>query len=1304
MNNLESLKQKMMVKPNVSKKEQITVNIRPQKKTEGNKTRKIRNNQNIQLSNQEENKEESQPEVEEPEVVTEDETSIHPQIIDLTSQPFDRASILNKIKGSDSKPIPIQSTQPPQPTQLQKSPSLPKSSNTNNVTRKRRPVKLGKKRLLTIEEGEDEDKTSTLKPTQPSDSDIIPKDQADINPIPPQDSALVKVTTEKKAPRITRPVEKGIAVIGPEMASILDGTNVYERLPHKPNPVLIKSPTYYMNNREIFVNFINSVFLPYKQEIDNNQDEISCDNIGKTNSEFSLLTHQKIVRDYMNLFTPYRGLLLFHGLGSGKTASSIAIAEGMKDSKKIIVMTPASLRSNYIEELKKAGDLLYKKNQYWEWISTDVDPKLVTTLSAILNIKQEFIRKQKGAWLVNVKKASNLNDLSDAEIKSIDLQINEMIFNKYTFINYNGLNKKKLSELTNQYKNNLFDNAVVIIDEAHNLISRIVNKLSKEKEIKTDVRGELEHLPTNLATKLYEYLLSAKNARIILLSGTPVINYPNEFAILFNILRGYIKTWKFPLKINNTGKVDKNFMEKIFLPEKSHDYIDYSPTSKILTITKNPYGFKNKIKKSGEYQGVSNSKKDDLGKFMIEADIVSDEDFERKIISILKKNDIEIASTVSIKFNKALPDKLDQFMNYYLDDNGKLKNVDALKRRIIGLSSYFKSAQENLLPTFEKQLGKDYHIIRIPMSNLQFKIYESARIEERKLEKPKKKKQIAGEDLKEHSSTYKIFSRLFCNYVIPNRPLPKEIRFEQTLKNNNNNNYKNDIKDTLRQHSLSRFNELMTTAKNDKEKQKITQKFEETLEKATDFINKLVVTKKNNLKSPKKPKLPLNVVDDEIIDSTTILVQKQNQDDDQIEEIETQQTEKVKTLLNDANNISKKNNNLEQENTEIEGDELIAELGGDEYKKRVEEVLELLKNNPETYLLPNALETYSPKFLHMLENIKDPEFIGNHLVYSQFRTLEGIGIFSLVLEANGFIKFSIKKNENGTWKINIPDELRGQPAYALYTGTETTEEKEIIRHIYNGEWHLVPDSIASELKKIANNNNLGEIIKVFMITSSGSEGINLTNTRYVHIMEPYWHPVRTEQVIGRARRICSHKNLPKHLQTVEVYFYLMEFTADQLKSDEAVELKRKDLSRRPPYVPLSSDQNLFEISEIKANINSQLIDVVKETSFDCYIYSNGKCINFGNPSNDKFSFVPDFAEQQGDSTSRANKTTIEWTGKPINILGIDYVYRRVNPKLLNIYDKKSYESALKDPSIVPLQIGTVEINEKGQEVFKQIGQ
>ena len=60
-----------------------------------------------------------------------------------------------------------------------------------------------------------------------------------------------------------------------------------------------------------------------------------------------------------------------------------------------------------------------------------------------------------------------------------------------------------------------------------------------------------------------------------------------------------------------------------------------------------------------------------------------------------------------------------------------------------------------------------------------------------------------------------------------------------------------------------------------------------------------------------------------------------------------------------------------------------------------------------------------------------------------------------------------------------------------------------------------------------------------MITASGAEGISLKNTRYVHIIEPYWHPVRTEQVIGRARRICSHQELPPELRTVNVFLYLM---------------------------------------------------------------------------------------------------------------------------------------------------------------------
>ena len=69
---------------------------------------------------------------------------------------------------------------------------------------------------------------------------------------------------------------------------------------------------------------------------------------------------------------------------------------------------------------------------------------------------------------------------------------------------------------------------------------------------------------------------------------------------------------------------------------------------------------------------------------------------------------------------------------------------------------------------------------------------------------------------------------------------------------------------------------------------------------------------------------------------------------------------------------------------------------------------------------------------------------------------------------------------------------------------------------------------------------------------------------------------------------------------------------------------------------------------------------------------------------------------------QANKIAIEWTGKPISLNGVQYVYRRISKSLLNIYDKNSYEAALQDPTIVPLQIGTLEINERGEQVFKQL--
>jgi hypothetical protein len=69
---------------------------------------------------------------------------------------------------------------------------------------------------------------------------------------------------------------------------------------------------------------------------------------------------------------------------------------------------------------------------------------------------------------------------------------------------------------------------------------------------------------------------------------------------------------------------------------------------------------------------------------------------------------------------------------------------------------------------------------------------------------------------------------------------------------------------------------------------------------------------------------------------------------------------------------------------------------------------------------------------------------------------------------------------------------------------------------------------------------------------------------------------------------------------------------------------------------------------------------------------------------------------------KSNKKKIEWTGKSITIYGVEYVYRRMTPQLLNIYDLNSYKQALENSDINPILIGTLEINYKGEQVFKMI--
>ena len=101
-------------------------------------------------------------------------------------------------------------------------------------------------------------------------------------------------------------------------------------------------------------------------------------------------------------------------------------------------------------------------------------------------------------------------------------------------------------------------------------------------------------------------------------------------------------------------------------------------------------------------------------------------------------------------------------------------------------------------------------------------------------------------------------------------------------------------------------------------------------------------------------------------------------------------------------------------------DELKADIAKNtdaNYSEKIVQALKLLEANSSTYLNEEALAIYSPKFLKILQNLTDQSNIGSHLFYSQFRTIEGVGVFKLVLKHNGFAEFKIKKNTDDQWVV-----------------------------------------------------------------------------------------------------------------------------------------------------------------------------------------------------------------------------------------------------------------------------------------------
>lgn len=203
--------------------------------------------------------------------------------------------------------------------------------------------------------------------------------------------------------------------------------------------------------------------------------------------------------------------------------------------------------------------------------------------------------------------------------------------------------------------------------------------------------------------------------------------------------------------------------------------------------------------------------------------------------------------------------------------------------------------------------------------------------------------------------------------------------------------------------------------------------------------------------------------------------------------------------------------------------------------------------------LLTAMYNSSTKFLNIVLKVLKSK--GPIIIYTNFSMLEGIPALSIYLKFFGFALYSDKTKN---------DKKYNNKRYVEFHGLIKKE----LRDYYKNEFNR-PDNI------------YGEVVKIFFVTSAGSEGITLYNVRQIHIVEPHWNEVRIQQVSGRGIRLCSHKNLPLEERYVNVYRYI-----SLSKYDTIHKIK-------------STDQYLMAKSLLKESINNQFLQAMKENSIDC---------------------------------------------------------------------------------------------------------
>ena len=239
----------------------------------------------------------------------------------------------------------------------------------------------------------------------------------------------------------------------------------------------------------------NKEFKNYK-DIKSYREEI-CG--GKLN----LYTHQSFLANFINPSTPYKGLLIFHGVGTGKTGTAISIAENFKDmvkrynTKIYILVTGPLLKENWKDEIvkftgqKKIDDLINQRG-YLD------DQEKLKANREILKESLQYYKIMTHRSFYKKVLGEKIKDIEEIDTKK----------GKYRYTETGEIERDiSIDKIEN------LDNSLLIVDEAHNFTGN-------------------EH-----GDALKKIVKKSKNLRLLLLSATPMKNLGDDIIELLNYLR-----------------------------------------------------------------------------------------------------------------------------------------------------------------------------------------------------------------------------------------------------------------------------------------------------------------------------------------------------------------------------------------------------------------------------------------------------------------------------------------------------------------------------------------------------------------------------------------------------------------------------------------------------------------------------------------------------------------------------------------------------------------------------------------------